>query len=257
MADRSIVVCGLPASGKTTFLGALWHLVFAREIPTALRFSSLRDGDNSHLNAIAKKWRYAETQDRTERGPNRVISMNLLDRNSMPLRLSLPDLSGEAYQRMFEDRDCDSELARILVNSSDVLLFEHADRIAPPRSVVETTSLVKECQSAAGSPEAPCSSETSGGDIPALQWDPRLAPTQVKLVDLLQLLREPPLDIGPRRVAVMLTAWDKVSSEQRTPVEWLSERLPLLYQYLQYGADCWEWQVYGISAQGGSYYAGQ
>src|SRR5271166_3161890 len=28
--DRSIVICGLPASGKTTFLAALWHVVFQR-----------------------------------------------------------------------------------------------------------------------------------------------------------------------------------------------------------------------------------
>ena len=51
---------------------------------------------------------------------------------------------------------------------------------------------------------------------------PRIAPTQVQLVDLLQLASDrPPLDVGPRRLAVMLSAWDKVRDEGLTP-----DRLP-------------------------------
>jgi hypothetical protein len=33
----------------------------------------------------------------------------------------------------------------------------------------------------------------------------------------------------------------------------LAERLPLLKQYLDSGADSWEWKVYGVSAQGADY----
>jgi hypothetical protein len=99
-------------------------------------------------------------------------------------------------------------------------------------------------------------SNALGSTIPAGQeiaWSPSLSPTQVQIVDLLQLLRLPPLQIGFRRIAIVLSAWDKVADEGRTPEEFLAERLPLLDQYLRSGADNWVWRVYGVSAQGADY----
>lgn len=240
MADHAIVICGLPESGKTTFLAALWHLVTSREIDTTLRFGSLRNGDASHLNAIAARWRNAEVQDRTEVASNRVVSMNLVRGDGELVRVFFPDLSGEVYRRMWEDRDCDPDVADILCSGSAVLLFAHADRIQAPQWVVDEAALMEKL----GLPVS------NGQEIP---WHPRLAPTQVQMIDLLQLLRTPPLDIGPRRLALMLSAWDKVAPEGRTPEGLLRERLALLDQYLRQGADGWRWRVYGVSAQGGDF----
>ncbi|MGH7436896.1 MAG: TRAFAC clade GTPase domain-containing protein, partial [Polyangiaceae bacterium] len=96
--ERSIVICGLPESGKTTFLAALWHLVTARKVDTKLSFDSLRDGDQTHLNNIVRQWRDAKVQARTSGQPT-LVSMNLLDRSGTKLRLTFPDLSGESYRR--------------------------------------------------------------------------------------------------------------------------------------------------------------
>src|SRR6266853_101952 len=112
--------------------------------------------------------------------------MNLLDSGGNPVRLTFPDLSGESYRRMWEERDCDPAVAEILTTGEGLLLFIHADQIQSPKSAVEVAD---------------------GQDAP---WSPRLAPTQVQLVDLLQLLRLPPLNLRLQRVAIMLSAWDKV-----------------------------------------------
>ena len=79
------------------------------------------------------------------------------------------------------------------------------------------------------------------------------APTQVPLVDLLQHLGQPPLAAGPRRLAVILSAWDKAEGEGLPPEPFLAAKLPLLDQYLRSGRDRWDWRVYGVSAQGGDY----
>ena len=63
----------------------------------------------------------------------------------------------------------------------------------------------------------------------------------------------PPLDVGPRRLAIVLSAWDTVRDEGLTPIDFLRSRLPLLNQYLRRGADDWTWRIYGLSAQGGTY----
>mgnify|MGYP000019237360 CR=1 FL=1 len=96
-------------------------------------------------------------------------------------------------------------------------------------------------------------------DLPAneaaqpVPWKPSMAPTQVQLVGLLGLLGATPLDIGPRRLVVMLSAWDKAKGERLTPREFLRAKLPLLSQYLDTNPKLWQWTVYGVSAQGGEY----
>jgi len=239
MNARSIVIIGLPESGKTTFLAALWHLITERDIATALRFHTLKDGDATHLNEIAARWRDAKVQDRTAIGGNRLVSMNLKDANDTPVRVTFPDVAGEAYRRMWEDRDCEPEIVEIL-QAGGVLLFIHADAITPPRWVIDEVA-----QARALGLEVP-----DGEDI---AWHPRLTPTQVQLVELLQLLRSEPLDIGPRKLAIMLSAWDKAEGERLAPGAYIEAKLPLLAQYLRRGADAWIYRIYGLSAQGGDY----
>jgi hypothetical protein len=238
--DRSIVICGFPESGKTTYLAALWHLITARAHQTALRFKSLRAGDSTHLNALAKRWRDGLTQVRTDIKTDQLVSMNLIDAKGQGLRLTVPDLSGESYRVMFEDRECSKSLADILTGGEGLLLFIHADRIRAPHLVIDVAA-----QSAALGTTIP--------DGQVASWSPTMAPTQVRLVDLLQMLTLHPLSVQYRRVAIILSAWDKVAEEGRTPVQFLEEQLPLLEQYLSSKADGWEWRVYGVSAQGADY----
>lgn len=239
MSARSIVIIGLPESGKTTFLAALWHLITERDIDTALRFHTLKEGDAAHLNEIAARWRDARVQDRTAIAGNRLVSMNLKDANDTPVRVTFPDVPGEAYRRMWEDRDCEPEIVEIL-RAGGVLLFIHADAITPPRWVVDEVAQAK-----ALGLEVP-----DGQEVP---WHPRLAPTQVQLVELLQLLRSEPLDVGARKLAIMLSAWDKAEGERLAPDAYVESKLPLLTQYLRRGADAWTYRIYGLSAQGGDY----
>lgn len=239
MSERSVVIIGLPESGKTTFLGALWHLVTGRDIDTMLRFHNLRSGDVSHLNAIAGRWRDAKVQERTAVGGNKLVSMNLLDPAGAQVRVTFPDVAGEAYRRIWEERACESDVAEIL-HAGGVLLFIHADTIQRPQWVVDEVAM----------------SEKLGLPVPEdeeIAWHPRMAPTQVQAVGLLQLLREGPLDVGPRRLGIMLSAWDKVADEGLEPQAYLEAKLPLLNQYLRRAADGWDWRVYGLSAQGGEY----
>ena len=124
MSEASVVIIGLPSSGKTTFLAALWHVVTSREIDTALSFGGLKSGNKNHLNTIARRWREAKEQDRTAVTGNRLVSINLKDDVDNVVNVTFPDVPGESYLRMWEDRDCESEIADIL-REGNVLLFVH------------------------------------------------------------------------------------------------------------------------------------
>lgn len=240
MTERSVVIMGLPSSGKTTYLAALWHLIFSREVETKLKFCGLDKGDSSHLNAIAGRWRNAVVQDRTSVSGSQLVSMKLKNSQGDTVRATFPDLPGEAYQRMWETRDCEHLVADIL-RGGGVQLFIHSDTVRSPQWVMDEVELSRKI-----GVEIP-------SDEPRIEWEPRLAPTQVQLVDLLQLLHRAPLDMGPRRLAIMLSAWDKVSADNISPDEYLKSKLPLLWQYLNRNSDSWTFRIYGLSAQGGDY----
>lgn len=239
MIEPQIVIVGLPESGKTTFLAALWHVVNAAEIDTALRFGALGQGDRSYLNTITKQWRSARKQERTIVGGPRNVTMHFKDRNNRDVRVIFPDLPGEDFVRIWEARECSETLSNSLEQSA-VLMFVHADTIRAPGWVADEVD----------------QSQSLGLPVPEgdpSPWKPADAPTQVQLVDLLQLIRAQVGERSKRRLVVVLSAWDKVANEASDPASYLAEKLPLLSQYLHGNGDNWDWRVYGISAQGGDY----
>jgi Double-GTPase 1 len=240
MKERSISICGFPGSGKTSYLAALWHLITTGAEPTALKFDSLRNGDATHLNEIAARWRRGLKQIRTETPSSKLVSMNLKNEQGDVMRLTLPDMSGESYRDMYEARECAPAVAEFLEGSEGMLLLVHADNIKQP---IMVTTVVAQSQSLG-------SAMVAGAEVP---WDPRLSPTQIQLVEFLQLLRLPPLNLSFNRMAIVLSAWDKVEAEGRSPEVFLAERMPLLQQYLDSKIDGWAWKVYGVTAQGGDY----
>jgi hypothetical protein len=237
-AKTSVSIVGLPGSGKTTFLAALWELVQERRVAKRLRFGSLSEDDHAYLNRILKVWRSATEPARTQLTGMTSVSMNLLDEAGRMVSVAFPDVPGEEYRRMWEEREAAKKLVETLA-AGNIMLLLNGNRIKAPAWVTERAVLRK----AIGEP---AEAEPEG-------WHPKHAPTQVQLVDLLQHLARPPIHVGPRRVAVMIGAWDKVEGEKLRPEPFLREKLPLLDQYLKAGRDGWTYRVYGLSAQGGEY----
>lgn len=234
----SILIAGLPGSGKTTFLAALWHLVTSRESSTELTFGGLEQGDYAHLNILARRWREGSEQIRTELGSEKLVSMRLSDAEGLELRADFPDVSGEAFRALWEERNCDPMVADLTGQGARILLFVHADTIRAPRWITEANAELRSMNL------QPVTGEETA-------WTPRAAPTQVVLVDMLQLLLGPVLKGDSGRVGVILSAWDLVEAEELTPEAFLAERLPLLKQYLDGRHGPRAWRAYGVSATGG------
>lgn len=240
MLEQSIVVLGLPESGKTTYLAALWHLLQARKVESKLKAPRLRAGEAQHLNDIAKRWLAAKKQERTSQDKNRTVTIEMKSVAGDEFVLAFPDVAGEAFARFWEKRECDAGILSSLM-ARGVLLFIHATDINRPNWIADEAKLNKliGIKSNAGEP---------------VPWDARFAPTQVQLVDLLRCLQEPPLGVGSRKLAIALSAWDLAEGDKKTPEKYLEMHLPLLHQYLNHGIDpTWAVKVYGVSAQGAEY----
>lgn len=74
---------------------------------------------------------------------------------------------------------------------------------------------------------------------------------QVNLVELLQFLQVAPFQRVTRRIAVVVSAWDTIQNPSLEPAQWFERELPFLHQFLISNPECFHFQVYGVSAQGG------
>ena len=233
----SISIIGLPESGKTTFLAALWELVTELRIEKELALDSIGANDHSYLRRIVSVWRKATEQARTKLTGLSAVRMNLKDRDGNVVEVTMPDAPGEDFRAMWESR----ELGRLLGDSlagGNIILFVNGNKVKAPAWVTERAVQRRATGRQATQPLT-------------REWHPSLAPTQVQLVDLLQLISHAPVGRSDRRLVVMISAWDKVEGERLTPDAFLTAKMPLLAQYIKAGRDGWTSRVYGVSAQGG------
>ena len=138
--------------------------------------------------------------------------------------------------------------------SHGLLLFCHSQTIDAGPTKAEVSDLLGSLEpDAAGEPAVASQGNPNADeqiDVTADQGQ-HTPPTQVALVDLLQLLAQ---QRGPRPayVSFVISAWDLVAPGM-TPDEFLSRNLPLLEQYIRSNAGWLQFRAYGLSAQGGDY----
>ncbi len=252
---RQLLV-GLPRSGKTTFIGALWTLLNAPGAGTALALHRLA-GNRERLELLAERWCSGVEAKRTEMQEEGWVDLHLraVAGAEEEVTLSLPDLSGERFQGQWKDRLATAEYLEAAATCDGVLLFVHPREIVSPRNLSELNAEARELQAllAGGivhSEEAGKPGATVVPPAAEVVYDAELAPTQLKLVDLLQILTAA---AGRRRLrlGVVVSAWDLVEKALPwTPEEYLKATMPLLHQYLCANKDAFDSRVFGASCEG-------
>lgn len=247
--NASFVIMGLPASGKTTFLAALWHLVESGETECRLVMDHYR-GDFTYLNKIADAWRNFQKVPRTSQIGDTDVTIYLHDRVTGARGTALfPDLAGEIFDLQVEERRCRPEFVEQADADDGILFFVNADVKEDDLSIIDLNArLPKE---AAGTVLAG-GSQQEGGSAPVVvpEWEPKFLPAQVRVVQLLSDLLRPPFTYRTRKLAFLISAWDLVRDQGHTPQQWLARNMPLVHQFLRTNGMSFTYQVYGVSAQG-------
>jgi hypothetical protein len=243
--SNQFVMIGLPATGKTSFLAALWYLVQHGEVEHRLTLERM-DGDSKHLNQISNLWAGCEVVPRTSTSGERTVSMVLNDTSTKKtITLTFPDLSGESFMSQWVDRHFTTSYNEFLKESFGGVLFISPLNYQKPARI-PSASLLKEI----GETGKPNDERDGEGSIP---WDPTQAPTQVQLVELLQFIAGREYFKPPFRLALVISAWDQLKGEKVSPQKWLSDEMPFLSQFLESNRRLFDFNVYGVSAQGGDY----
>src|SRR5258708_35992349 len=245
--SNQFVMIGLPATGKTSFLAALWYLVHHGEVEHRLTIERM-EGDNSHLNRISDLWASFELVPRTSTNSESIVSMVLNDTSTKKsITLTFPDLSGESFMSQWVDRHFTASYDEFLKKSIGGVLFISSLNYQKPAKIVSAEPLLKEM----GEAGQPNEEKDEEGFVP---WDSTQAPTQVQLVELLQFIAGREYFKPPFRLALVISAWDDVLKVKKTsPAKWLAGEMPFLSQFLESNRRLFDFNVYGVSAQGGDY----
>jgi Double-GTPase 1 len=241
LSSSQLILIGLPATGKTSFLAALWYLVQHMQVPHKLAFERL-EGDNKYLNQISKSWLQCQPVPRTPTDSEKVVSMILKEPESgNTVALTFPDLSGESFSLQWTERQMTISYDDFLKTASGGVLFVTPEPHKPAR-IDAAAALVQEMNQADGN-----------GDAHVVQWEATLAPRQVQLVELLQFIASRDYFKPPFRLALVISAWDKLKATGVSPAKWIAKEVPLLFQFLESNRNLFEYTIYGVSAQGGEY----
>lgn len=244
MIQNRHVILGYPNSGKTTFLAALWYLLDAGKT-TSISLDKI-SGDVRYLNEIKKTWLKCEQVPRTLISSEEMVEMRVRDTRTKDVSvLRLPDFSGETFQALFTDRECDEDFVTMLQESSGILFFINADRTNDMMLVTDHNF-----------PDDDQVGEDDGHNAEAETlegFDPRKTPEQTRIVEVLQLLQVPPLRGPRRRLVIAISAWDVVAVDEISPQDWIAREMPMLAQYIDNNANSYDVRYCGISAQGGPF----
>ncbi len=250
MNKKSILLAGLPATGKTTFIAALWYYLNNSCNDQLLMVNSLAGGEHEYLNSISRDWAVYKTVARTRSNNGEKIQINVKNtKTDQIIVLDIPDFSGETFKSHFDTREWTEEYDKLLNKTNGFILF------VDPQDANNTPHLITDADEAALLFEEP--TEISNESIEFKQYSAEHTCNQVKLVEELQFIKHHKPAMVPLKIAVVISAWDVVEKSSEDvkvlPLEWLEKSMPLLYQYLVCNSTDFILQVFGVSAQGLEY----
>jgi hypothetical protein len=241
MSDRSIVMIGEPNSGKTNYLARLWAslreslgLLTAPDAPPDIKYV---EDALSHLLQGHFAPRSETNTDYVGQGISIVVRPR--GKTGPDTRLLIPDVSGELWKAAIDSGEIPSSWLEKVRDASGALLFVRVgseQNVAPLDWVTSAQLLSMPVMGDSGE-------------------DTRSVSTQVCLCEFLRFLEKTlRRDAGVPRVAILVTAWDRLDEHRAAlgPTAYLSSEYPMLAGRIA-DISTLDVRVYGVSVVGGDF----
>lgn len=237
MAETKCLIAGLPSSGKSTYIGALWYNL--RNMGNVIEMKLIDQPNNvpdnvTHLNGLKDNWVKLTKIDRTNSNASDNVQLNLLDKESNErIQLNVPDFLGETFQGIIDLKN--DEKLQVWCKEADSLLYM-MNEISPGQFVDDTHQ----------------DSDEGNEDIQPMPelLSKDMSDAAQNIMILKFLLSQKKF----KKVVVALTWWDEVTQNGEHPIDpdaYLKRASPALYNFIKYYFE--PVTVVGISGQGMSY----
>jgi hypothetical protein len=278
-----LCLIGLPKTGKTTYLAALWSYLRSDLPGDQYRITELPE-NTAYLDAISYAWAAGETMPRSGPEVSDHIEFTIEVPDRPPLQVVLPDLPGEVFLNAVRRPVIDEGTGTAVLNSDLLLLFVNCrsawmfeplgdhpvdpmvEGTEPPPPANEwNAGAVPEVEPTAGDDDATGNGEgeheVDGG--PAAhgfkEFNIGELDTDTLNYELIERLGEFLADAGFPPLLIVVSAWDvyaspnDVADEVFTPDNWLRDHQPMLWQRIEELRRTMTIGVVGVSAQGADY----
>lgn len=235
MEQRKCLIAGLPESGKSTYLGALWNTINFHKDKEQMKLKAAPNNppDNvEQLMALSTRWVNVEDMDRTSSDVPDSISFNLTN-GTEEFVLEVPDFRGESIRQIItrnQPKSFDE-----WIEMGDTLLYMISDVSA---GIFADDYQEDENEETADSEVIP-------------EFDiKKMTPAALNML----ILRYFSERCRFRKVVICLTAWDEVIKNcgKTNPTTYLKEQSPALYNFIEYHFPNVV-TYFGLSAQGEKY----
>lgn len=237
MKKENCLIAGLPESGKSTFLGALWYNLKRQSAKSAMFLTADTNlpEDIAQLNSLSNAWRDAKDIDRTSGvGSIERVRLNLVRKDTQEkFSLDMPDFRGEVFKNILLSEE--SELLQKWLSEAEYLIY-----------------FIKDYKNGEfDDDDNHDDDEIDNNDdvIPPLSVDD-ISPAAQNIMVLKYLISHGTFN----KVAILLSCWDLYTNDGKlviNPENYLKQNSPGLYNFIRYHIkNC---KIFGTSSQGISY----
>lgn len=231
MENKNILLAGLPAAGKSTYVTALWaiekdgksnHLLSCDGFPS----------ESSYIDGMRDNWTVFKEVRRTSFAePQEIILPMKSSRNGKKISLVLPDFKGEVFQRVLDNVVSD-DVREWCDKAEGILFMLNIGNTSPDlfqEDLSETTKPKVEPEKAV----------MTSNDIT----------DAIKNVLLMKFLR---IKMGDCPISICFSCWDTIDvGEDINAEQWVKENHPCVYNFVENHFS--KHRYFGISAQGVDY----
>lgn len=237
MSITKCMIAGLPGSGKSTYIGALWYCLMHPEKIEGIKMvadkMNLAD-DLTVLNRLSDAYKYVKLIDRNYSDQNETVQINLKVADSdTRLQVEIPDFLGENFRDLVELKE--SELVSEWLKETDTLVY-FMNEVTPPE--FEDDHGPEDDESPMPAKEVPQFSIKT------------ISAVAMNIMVLKCLLSKKSF----KKVVIVLSWWDQKTNNGTTknnPKEYLKDNSPALFNFIQHHIPNFE--IIGLSAQGQEY----
>lgn len=240
MSNQTMILVGVPDTGKTNFLAGLWGTLRSRN---GILVCPVPPDNIKYLEDILSHLLEGRFAPRTNKNINEsrsdvLISVTMTEAGvQTSADLLVPDVTGELWKDAVETLEMPAQWMSDLQNASGAMLFVRvlSDGIIAPLDWITAHNILR-------------------GEL-VQPKDKEALPTQVELCELLRFLElslKPHADGTPPRVAVIVTAYDRLDATiaNNGPSRYLMQEYPLFSGRLN-DAGPLAIKVFGASVVGG------
>jgi len=233
--NKRTLIIGKPATSKTTFLVQLYSLM--RSGVGGIKLNGLPESIKPIEDDYNRLRRGEPTQTTpAEKNTDLVLNITFEGENS---QLICPDYGGEQINSLIGNRQIKEDWLKMVKNSSDWLLFIKLHDLTAMHDI--STKSANE-----GVKEETKNTPTE------VQYELSEAPELVELLQMLLYFKTIGYQtlIDKINLRLVITRWDEIQVETKSPGDLLKQKLPLLYEFVKSNWNSQNYSIWGLSAQG-------